>query len=42
LRSFAHVNPPAKAGWDHYAKVGDASTGSDSIDTYNVGVGIRF
>ena len=32
----------AKAGWDHYARVGDASTGSDSIDTYNLGVGMRF
>jgi OOP family OmpA-OmpF porin len=32
----------AKAGWDHYAKVGDASTGSGSIDTYDLGVGLRF
>jgi OOP family OmpA-OmpF porin len=32
----------AKAGWDRYAKVGDASTGSGSIDTYNVGIGMRF
>lgn len=32
----------AKAGWDHYAKVGDASTASGSIDTYNLGVGMHF
>jgi hypothetical protein len=32
----------AKAGWDHYANVGDASTGSGSIDAYNLGVGVRF
>jgi OOP family OmpA-OmpF porin len=32
----------AKAGWDHYAKVGDASTGSADVDTYLLGVGMRF
>jgi OOP family OmpA-OmpF porin len=32
----------AKGGWDHYANVGDASTGSGSIDAYNLGVGLRF
>ena len=32
----------AKAGWDHYANIGDASTGSGSIDAYNLGVGVRF
>ena len=32
----------AKAGWDHYAKVGDASTGQGDINTYLVGVGMRF
>jgi OOP family OmpA-OmpF porin len=32
----------AKAGWDHYAHVGDASTGSGGIDTYMLGVGMRF
>lgn len=32
----------AKAGWDHYAHVGDASTASGSFDTYMVGVGMRF
>lgn len=31
-----------KLGWDHYAKVGDGSTGQGSIDTYSVGVGMRF
>ena len=32
----------AKAGWDHYSRVGDASTGSGDVDTYMVGVGMRF
>jgi OmpA-OmpF porin, OOP family len=32
----------AKAGWDHYAHVGDASTGSGDINTYMVGVGLHF
>jgi len=32
----------AKAGWDHYAKVGDGSTGQGDINTYLVGVGMRF
>jgi OmpA-OmpF porin, OOP family len=31
-----------KLGWDHYAKVGDDSTGETSINTYSLGVGIRF
>jgi OOP family OmpA-OmpF porin len=31
-----------KLGWDHYAKVGDSSTGQSSIDTYSIGVGMRF
>lgn len=32
-----------KLGWDHYAKVGDAaSTGETSINTYSIGVGMRF
>ena len=31
-----------KLGWDHYAKVGDGSTGQDSIDNYSLGVGMRF
>jgi len=32
----------AKAGWDHYAHVGDASTGQGDINTYLIGVGMRF
>lgn len=32
----------AKAGWDHYAHVGDPSTGTGDINTYLVGVGMRF
>jgi len=32
----------AKAGWDHYTKVGDGSTGSGPIDVYLLGVGMRF
>src|SRR5689334_10816194 len=32
----------AKAGWDHYAHVGDASTGTGDINTYLIGVGMRF
>ena len=32
----------AKAGWDHYAHVGDASTGTGDINAYLVGVGMRF
>lgn len=32
----------AKAGWDHYAHVGDASTGSGDVDAYLLGVGMRF
>lgn len=32
----------AKAGWDHYARVGDASTGTGDVNTYLVGVGMRF
>jgi len=32
----------AKAGWDHYAKVGDGSTGQGDINAYLVGVGMRF
>jgi OmpA-OmpF porin, OOP family len=32
----------AKAGWDHYARVGDASTGSGDINAYLLGVGMRF
>jgi OOP family OmpA-OmpF porin len=31
-----------KLGWDHYASVGDSSTGQSSINTYSVGVGMRF
>jgi len=31
-----------KLGWDHYAHVGDASTGQSAIDLYSVGVGMRF
>jgi OOP family OmpA-OmpF porin len=31
-----------KLGWDHYAKVGDGSTGQSSIDNYSLGVGMRF
>jgi OOP family OmpA-OmpF porin len=32
----------AKAGWDHYAHVGDPSTATGNIDTYMLGVGMRF
>jgi OOP family OmpA-OmpF porin len=32
----------AKAGWDHYARVGDGSTGQGDINAYLVGVGMRF
>ena len=31
-----------KLGWDHYASVGDASTGQSAIDMYSLGVGMRF
>ena len=32
-----------KLGWDHYTRVGDsASTGETSINTYSIGVGMRF
>jgi OOP family OmpA-OmpF porin len=31
-----------KLGWDHYAGVGDASTGQGAIDMYSLGVGMRF
>jgi OmpA-OmpF porin, OOP family len=31
-----------KLGWDHYTNVGDATTGKGSIDTYAIGVGMRF
>jgi OOP family OmpA-OmpF porin len=32
----------AKAGWDRYTKVGDASTGEGPVDLYMLGVGMRF
>jgi OOP family OmpA-OmpF porin len=32
----------AKAGWDHYDKVGGDSTGKANVDVVSVGVGIRF
>lgn len=32
----------AKAGWDRYTKVGEASTGNGPIDLYMLGVGMRF
>jgi OOP family OmpA-OmpF porin len=31
-----------KAGWDHYAKVGGADTGSGHADAFTVGVGLQF
>jgi len=31
-----------RAGWDHYANVGDDATGKGSINTFNVGIGMRF
>ena len=31
-----------KLGWDRYDHVGDASTGTGSVDLYQVGVGMRF
>lgn len=31
-----------RAGWDHYANVGDDATGKGSINTYTLGVGVRF
>jgi opacity protein-like surface antigen len=31
-----------RAGWDHYADVGNDATGKGSINTFNVGVGMRF
>jgi OOP family OmpA-OmpF porin len=31
-----------RAGWDHYADVGTDATGKGSINTFNVGVGMRF
>lgn len=32
----------AKAGWDHYDRVGNDSTGKTDIDTFSLGVGLRF
>ena len=29
-------------GWDHYADVGSDATGKASINTFNVGIGMRF
>jgi OOP family OmpA-OmpF porin len=31
-----------KVGWDHYAHVGDGSTGQSAVDLYSLGVGMRF
>jgi opacity protein-like surface antigen len=31
-----------RAGWDHYADVGSDATGKASINTFNVGIGMRF
>jgi hypothetical protein len=31
-----------RAGWDHYANVGNDATGKGSINTFNLGVGMRF
>ena len=32
----------AKAGWDHYDKVGTDATGDAHLDLYSIGVGYRF
>jgi len=31
-----------KAGWDHYSTVGDGTTGSQRLEAYVIGVGMRF
>jgi OOP family OmpA-OmpF porin len=31
-----------RVGWDHYADVGTDATGKSSINTFNIGVGMRF
>ena len=31
-----------KVGWDHYAGLGDESTGKGSIDLFSVGIGMNF
>ena len=32
----------AKAGWDHYNKVGGTNTSEGAVNVYNVGLGYRF
>jgi opacity protein-like surface antigen len=31
-----------RAGWDHYADVGTDATGKGNVNTFNIGVGMRF
>ena len=32
----------ARAGWDHYDRVGDSNTGRTDIDSFSLGIGLRF